>query len=75
MIDKYDILTSSQYGFTVNMSAALLELTEEITSALDQKKCIIGVFIDLIKAFDTVDHNLLLKTLKLMVLEVLPITG
>ena len=57
------------------MSAALLELTEEITSALDQKKCIIGVFIDLIKAFDTVDHNLLLKTLKLMVLEVLPITG
>ena len=43
------------------ISMALVELTEQITSALDQKKCIIGVFIDLKKAFDTVDHNLLLK--------------
>ena len=48
----------------MSTSMALLELTEEITSALDQKKCIIGVFIDLKKAFDTLDHNLLLKKLE-----------
>ena len=45
-------------------SLALLELTEEITSALDKKKSTIGVFIDLKKAFDTIDHTLLLEKLR-----------
>ena len=43
---------------------ALLELTEEIANAIDKNKSTIGVFIDLKKAFDTVNHNLLLKKLK-----------
>ena len=43
---------------------ALLELIEEITSAVDNKKCTIGVFIDLTKAFDTIDHKLLLTKLE-----------
>ena len=42
---------------------ALMELTEEITTALDDKKVTAGVFIDLKKAFDTINHNLLLKKL------------
>ena len=64
-IDKHDTLTSSQYGFRSNMSTslALLELTEEITSALDHTQCTIGVFIDLKKAFDTIDHGILLTKL------------
>ena len=55
-----------EYGFRPNMSTslALLELTEEITSALDKKKSTIGVFIDLKKAFDTIDHTLLLAKLR-----------
>ena len=62
-IEKHDTLTSSQYGFRSSMSTslALLELTEEITSALDHKKSTIGVFIDLKKAFDTINHGILLK--------------
>ena len=38
-IEKYDILSSSQYGFRTRMSTsmALLELTEKMTTALDQK--------------------------------------
>ena len=47
----------------MSTSLALLELTEEITSALD-KKSTIGVFIDLKKAFDTIDHTLLLEKLR-----------
>ena len=48
----------------MSTSLALLELTEEITSALDKKKSTIGVFIDLKKAFDTIDHTLLLAKLR-----------
>ena len=39
-------------------------MTEEITSALDKKKSTIGVCIDLKKAFDTIDHTLLLAKLR-----------
>ena len=39
-IDRYNLLSSNQYGFRRNMSTslALMELTEEITTALDDKK-------------------------------------
>ena len=42
-IEKYDILSSSQYGFRSSMSTsmALLELTENITTALDQKNSLL----------------------------------
>ena len=65
-IEKQNILCESQYGFRSNRSTsmALLELIEEITSAVDNKKCTIGVFIDLKKAFDTIDHKLLLTKLE-----------
>jgi len=32
--------------------------------ALDNKKCIIGIFIDLKKGFDTINHAILLKKLE-----------
>ena len=38
-----------------------LELVEEITNAIDDCKSTVGVFIDLKKACDTVDHNILIK--------------
>ena len=62
-IELNEILKESQYGFTKNRSTsvALLELTEEIANAIDKNKSSIGMFIDLKKAFDTVNHNLLLK--------------
>ena len=67
-IEKYDILSSSQYGFrsSTSTSMALLNypVTENITTALDPKKCTIGVFIDLKKPFDTIDHHLLLRKLE-----------
>ena len=64
-MEQNKILSDSQYGFRRNRSTslALLEMTEEITNAIDNKKASIGVFIKLKKAFDTVNHNLLIKKL------------
>ena len=59
-INDKQILNNSQFGFRKNMSTALaiIELIEEITTAIDEGKTTVGVFIDLKKAFDTVDHNI-----------------
>ena len=43
---------------------ALINLVEEISSSVDAKKFSIGVFIDLKKAFDTVNHALLIDKLE-----------
>ena len=38
---------------------ALINLIEYVTTALDKKKHVMGIFIDLKKAFDTIDHEIL----------------
>ena len=40
-----------------------MELIEEISNAKDNKNHVIGLFIDLIKAFDTVDDGILIEKL------------
>jgi hypothetical protein len=42
---------------------ALLKLVDDISEQMDNKKHSIGVFIDLSKAFDTIDHNVLIQKL------------
>ena len=56
---------SHQFGFRNGYSTnhALTSLTEMIRKALDKDKFACGVFIDLQKAFDTVDHGILLSKL------------
>ena len=55
-----------QFGFRKYHSTthALVDLTEDIRQAIDDNKFSCGVFIDLQKAFDTVDHDILLKKLE-----------
>ena len=43
---------------------AVINMLEKVTKALDNKLYAIGVFIDLSKAFDTVDHQILLRKLE-----------
>ena len=67
----YDYFTSnklfynSQYGFRTLHSTELaaLELTDRITQDIDNKKMPFSVFLDLSKAFDTLDHCILLTKL------------
>ena len=55
-----------QFGFRAKHSTnhALLSLTEIIKFALDNSNFACGIFIDLQKAFDTVDHEILLRKLE-----------
>ena len=65
-LDKYSILCPNQYGFRKNYSTdlAILDLLDKITQSLAQKCHVIGIFMDLSKAFDTLDHKILLKKLE-----------
>ena len=60
---KNKILYRSQFGFQKNQSTSLavMELIEEITNNTEQKRVTAGIFIDLKKAFDTVNHAILIK--------------
>ena len=42
---------------------ALLKLTHDISEEIDNKNCSVGVLIDLSKAFDTINHDILIKKL------------
>ena len=64
-LNSNNLLYLRQYGFRKNMSTAMaiMELVENITNAMDNGKFTICVFIDLKKAFDTVDHSILVTKL------------
>ena len=60
------ILVEYQFGFRQGHAKymTLLKLVNNITEELDKGNCSIAIFIDLSKAFDTVDHTLLLRKMQ-----------
>ena len=62
-LELHKLLNLIQFGFRKERTAeiALLYITSVINGALDNKLRVGGLFLELIKAFDTVDHQLLLR--------------
>ena len=65
-LEKHNILFHNQFGFRKNNSTiyALAQITEMIKESVDSGKFGCGIFIDLRKAFDTVNHEILLIKLE-----------
>ena len=66
-LENNKLLISQQYGFRKNRSTdhAVTLLTDYIRSNMDSRCCTGAIYIDLKKAFDTVDHGVLLSKLKI----------
>lgn len=65
--DKQKILSDAQFGFRKHRSTelALLAQKEFILHQIEDRKFVLGIFIDFSKAFDSLDRKLLLKKLEL----------
>ena len=63
--DQHKSLNPEQYGFRRSYSTdlALLKFYDRVSSALAAREHVVGVFMDLSKAFDTLDHTILLSKL------------
>ena len=65
-IDKFNILYSKQFGFQESHSTehAILSTVDKIEQAIQDGKFSCGIFLDLSKAYDTVNHSIMLKKLQ-----------
>ena len=62
---RYEILFETQYGFRKgrNTTHATLDFIKTVEEAIESNQYAIGIFCDLSKAFDTLNHDILLKKL------------
>ena len=66
-LENNNLLSESQYAYRNNSSTeqALVNVTEQIYKSIDKGKISLLVLLDLSKAFDSVNHDLLLKLVQL----------
>ena len=60
-LNKFKIIYEYQFGFRKDHSTvqAVIEIVDNILEELDKNNIIAGIYLDLSKAFDTVDHKIL----------------
>ena len=65
-LNKHNILDDNQFGFRSRHSTtqASMLITDKIQRTIESKLYFWGIFLDLSKALDTVDHNIPLATLE-----------
>ena len=65
-LDDHNILYEKQFGFRKKHSThmALMVLIDKLISCIQKGEFVIGVFLDFSKAFDTVNHDILLRKLE-----------
>ena len=64
-LDKHSILYNKQFGFRARYSTdhALLDFLIQVSKAIENKEIIVGIFLDFKKAFDSINHDILLSKL------------
>ena len=64
-LNEFELIYENQFGFRKKHSTnhALISIVEQIRKNLDNKTFSCGIFVDLEKAFDTVNHNILISKL------------
>ena len=62
-INKHNILYKYQFGFRQNhgTNTALICLTDRIIKSIDSGDIVLGIFLDFSKAFDKVNHKILIN--------------
>ena len=65
-LTENNILFNKQFGFQADHSTehALLELVDQISNTFNDKNYFLGIFNDLSKAFDSMDHKTLIQKLE-----------
>ena len=64
-LDTFNLISSNQYGFRRNRSTtmAVLNNLDYVYENLDQGNTVVSIFMDFSKAFDCIDHQILLRKL------------
>ena len=65
-LNQHQFFYDGQFGFRKKHGTnhALTLLVENITEGFENKQSVLGIFLDLSKAFDTIDHNILINKLQ-----------